>query len=69
MFFKKMSESEGRQALESLEKAQKLLDERFEKKQIDFPIYQKQCEEFGKRREKIKKALGEDLFDKITLAE
>jgi len=69
MFFKKMSESEGKQALESLDRAQKLLDERFEKKQIDFTVYQKQCEEFGKRREKIKKALGEEIFEKLTFHE
>jgi len=67
LFFKKMSETEGRRALDSLESAQKLLDERFEKKQIDFTAYQKQCEEFGKRREKIRRELGDKIFDEITL--
>ena len=52
-------------ALESLNKAQKLLDERFEKKQIDFGAYQKQCQEFGKRREKLRKQLGEEKFNEI----
>lgn len=67
LFFKKMSEDEGRRALDSLERAQKLLDERFEKKQIDFNAYQKQCEEFGKRRDKIRRELGDKIFDEITL--
>ena len=66
LFFKKMSEDEGRRALDSLECAQKLLDERFEKKQIDFNGYQKQCQEFGKRREKIRRELGDKLFEEIT---
>lgn len=66
LFFKKMSEDEGRHALNSLERAQKLLDERFKKKQIDFSAYQKQCEEFGKRREKIRRELGDKIFEEIT---
>ena len=65
LFFKKMSEDEGRRAIDSLERAQKLLDERFEKKQIDFKSYQKQCEEFGKRREKIRRELGDKIFEEI----
>lgn len=43
--------------LEGLDKAQKILDERFEKKQITIEQYQKQCIEFGKRREKYEKML------------
>lgn len=66
LFFKKMDVTEGKRALESLNKAQKLLDERFEKKQIDFGAYQKQCQEFGKRREKLRKHLGEKIFDEIS---
>lgn len=66
LFFKKMDVTEGKRALESLNKAQKLLDERFEKKQIDFGAYQKQCQEFGKRREKLRKQLGEKIFDEIS---
>lgn len=65
MFFK-MNQNEAKRSLESLERAQKLLDERFEKKQIDFSVYQKQCAEFGRRREKLRKSLGEDIFQEIV---
>ncbi len=67
MFFRKMSEVEGRRAIDSLNQAQKLLDERFEKKQVDFNVYQKQCQEFGARRESLRKKLGEEVYHKLTL--
>ncbi len=67
MFFKS-DKMEAKRSLESLERAQKLLDERFEKQQIDFGAYQKQCQEFGKRREKLRKALGEELFQEVLAA-
>ena len=48
MFFKKEN---PKMLLEGLERAQKLLDERYEKKMITPEMYQKQCVEFGKKRE------------------
>jgi len=61
--FKKESKTDAKNALESLEKAQKVLDERFEKGQMPANVYQKQCLEFGKRREKLRKILGEEYFE------
>ena len=66
MFFKP-SKEKAKQALENLEKAQKLLDERFEKGQMDSKVYYKQCQEFGKKRDTFRKILGEDLFNDITM--
>lgn len=43
--------------LEGLERAQKILDERYQKNQILPEVYQKQCMEFQKRREKYEKKL------------
>lgn len=43
--------------LEGLEKAQKILDERLEKKQVSLEYYQKQSLEFLKQREKYEKKL------------
>jgi len=63
MFFSKTNKKDAKQALESLERAQAILDERFQKQQISPEAYQKQCQEFGKRREKLRKALGEDIFN------
>lgn len=64
MFFKP-NKQELKRSLENLEKAQAILDERYEKKQMTIEAYQKQCIEFGKRREKLRKSLGEDIFDDI----
>ena len=61
--FKKESKTDAKAALESLERAQKDLDERFEKGQVPVTVYQKQCEEFGKRRDKLRKILGEEYFE------
>lgn len=61
--FKKENKQDAKSALISLEKAQKLLDDRFEKGQVPANIYHKQCEEFGKRREKLRKILGEEYFE------
>lgn len=61
--FKKESKTDAKNALESLERAQKVLDERFEKGQVPVNVYQKQCEEFGKRRDKLRKILGEEYFE------
>ena len=61
--FKKESKQDAKSALISLEKAQKVLDERFEKGQVPINIYQKQCKEFGVRREKLRKILGEEYFE------
>ena len=43
--------------LESLERAQKILDERYEKGQVLPEVYAKQCMEFQKRREQCEKRL------------
>ena len=43
--------------LEGLDKAQRILDERFEKKQVLPEVYQRQCLEFRKRRETYEKKL------------
>lgn len=43
--------------LEGLEIAQKILDERYQKGQVMDVVYQKQCLEFQKRREKYEKKL------------
>lgn len=43
--------------LEGLERAQKILDERYEKHQVPDEVYRKQCFEFQKRREKYEKKL------------
>lgn len=43
--------------LEGLERAQKILDERYQKGQVMDVVYQKQCLEFQKRREKYEKKL------------
>ncbi len=44
--------------LEGLDRAQKLLDERLEKKQVSLEFYQKQSLEFRKKREKYEKKLN-----------
>jgi len=66
MFFKP-NKKEAKQALENLEKAQKLLDDRFKNGQMDSSVYYKQCQEFGKRREKLRTILGEEIFNSITI--
>ena len=43
--------------LEGLERAQRILDERYQKGQVMDIVYQKQCLEFQKRREKYEKRL------------
>ena len=43
--------------LEGLERAQRILDERYQKGQVMDIVYQKQCLEFQKRREKYEKKL------------
>lgn len=55
MFFKPKQDPQT--LLEGLDQAQKLLDERYEKKQITIETYKKQALEFGKRREKYQKML------------
>lgn len=55
MFFKK---EDPKILLEGLDKAQKLLDERYEKKMITVEMYQRQCAEFGKKREEYIKKIN-----------
>ena len=43
--------------LEGLDRAQKILDERYQKKQVSDEVYQKQSLEFLKQREKYEKKL------------
>ena len=43
--------------LEGLQKAQQILDDRFQRGQVPAEVYQKQCMEFQKRREKYEKKL------------
>ena len=51
--------------LEGLERAQKILDDRYQKGQVMDVVYQKQCLEFQKRREKYEKKLKKQgkLYD------
>ena len=51
--------------LEGLEKAQKILDERYERKQIPDEAYRRQCLVFQQRREKYEKKLKKSgkLYD------
>ena len=44
--------------LEGIDRAQKILDERFEKKQVSLDYYQKQSMEFRKKREKYERKLN-----------
>ncbi len=43
--------------LEGLERAQRILDERYQRKQVSDEIYRKQSLEFQKRREQYEKKL------------
>lgn len=43
--------------LEGLDRAQRILDERYQRKQVSDEVYQKQSLEFHKRREKYEKKL------------
>lgn len=49
--------------LEGLDRAQKILDERYNCHQVPAEVYRKQCLEFQKRREKYEKKLGNKKYD------
>ncbi len=49
--------------LEGLDRAQAMLDDRFQKKLITPEMYQKQSMEFRRRREKYEKKLGKKSWD------
>ncbi|MEG1495328.1 MAG: hypothetical protein RR047_00585 [Bacilli bacterium] len=49
--------------LEGLNKAQKLLDDRYDKKLISPEVYRNQSLEFMKKREKYEKKLGYSKYD------
>ena len=49
--------------LEGLDRAQKILDERYSRHQVPEEFYRKQCLEFQKRREKYEKKLGNKKYD------
>lgn len=55
MFFK--NESQLEEELKGLEKAQKALDERFEKKQVSNETYKQKSMEFRLKQEKIQRKL------------
>jgi len=55
LFFKEKKDPQI--LLEGLDNAQKLLDERYEKKQISLETYKIKSQEFGKQREKYQKML------------
>ena len=46
--------------LEAIDKAQRILDERYKMGQVLPEVYQKQCMEFQKRREKYAKKVKKD---------
>ena len=54
---------EPKTVLEGLDRAQAMLDDRYEKKLITPEAYQKQCLEFRLRREKYEKKLGKKKYD------
>ena len=49
--------------LEGLDRAQQILDERYQRHQVPEEVYRKQCLEFQKRREKYEKKLGKKKYD------
>lgn len=49
--------------LEGLDRAQQILDERYQRHQVPEEVYRKQCLEFQKRREKYEKKLGKSKYD------
>lgn len=49
--------------LEGLERAQKILDERYSRHQVPEEVYRRQCMEFQKKREKYEKKLGKSKYD------
>ena len=49
--------------LEGLDRAQKILDERYQRQQVPEEVYRRQCLEFQKRREKYEKKLGKKKYD------
>lgn len=53
-FFKREN---PKNALEGLDRAQEMLEERYQKKQITLEQYSAQCMEFMKKREKYQKQL------------
>lgn len=52
-----LDRKDPRTELEGLDRAQKILDERYEKKQVSSEVYQKQSLVFLKQREKYEKRL------------
>lgn len=49
--------------LEGLERAQQILDERYQRHQVPEEVYRRQCMEFQKRREKYEKKLGKSKYN------
>lgn len=60
MLFKK---EDPKTMIEGIDRALKLLEDRYNKKQITYDVFIKQSQEFNKRREKYLKKMGKDKYD------
>ncbi len=61
--FNLFKREDPKNVLEGLDRAQAMLDDRYQKKLIPLEVYQKQSLEFRKRREKYEKKLGTGKWD------
>jgi uncharacterized membrane protein len=61
-----LTKKEAKNELEGLDRAQRMLDERFQAHQISNEAYMKQCQIFAERREKYEKKLGVSKYDKYN---
>ncbi len=61
--FNLFKREDPKNVLEGLDRAQAMLDDRYQKKLIPLEVYQKQSLEFRKRREKYEKKLGTKKWD------
>lgn len=61
-----LTKEEAKNELEGLDRAQRMLDERYAQHQISNEAYMKQCQIFAERREKYEKKLGVSKYDKYN---
>lgn len=61
-----LTKTEAKNELESLDRAQRMLDERYAQHQMSQEAYMKQCQIFAERREKYEKKLGVSKYDKYN---
>lgn len=61
-----LTKQEAKNELEALDRAQRMLDERYQAHQMTQEAYMKQCAIFGQRREKYEKKLGVSKYDKYN---